>query len=238
MIYSFETRIRYSEAGADGRLGLVKMMDYMQDCCMFHAEDVGVGAFRLREMHHAWVVLSWQVIVDRYPRAFEKIRVSTLGTKAENIFAHRNFLIHDEAGTLIAKANSIWSYVDMDTMRPVSLRKDPDAFMVFGPEEPIEMDYEPRRIDLPKEGGRCMDPIVVGPEMLDSNGHVNNVRYITIAQQALGEKLLPRQLRAEYKLQTYPGDVLTPVAYAPADRSVLELRNAAGKPSVIIEMKI
>lgn len=237
MIYSFDTRVRYSEVGADGKLGLVKMMDYMQDCCMFHAEDVGVGAYTLLERHRAWVVLSWQVIVNRYPKAFERLKISTLGTKAEAIFAHRNFVIQDEQGEVVAIANSIWSYVDSDTARPISLRKDTDAFMVFGPEEPLEMDYAPRRIDLPKEGGQELDPVVVGPEMLDSNRHVNNVRYITLAQQALGEKLYPRQLRVEYKLQTFLGDVLTPVAYHTDDRSLLELRNAEGKTALIIEME-
>ena len=38
-MYSFKSRVRYSELAADKRLSLVSIINYFQDCCTFEAED-------------------------------------------------------------------------------------------------------------------------------------------------------------------------------------------------------
>ena len=40
MNYSFNSRVRYSETGENGKL---THLNYFQDCCTFHAESVGLG---------------------------------------------------------------------------------------------------------------------------------------------------------------------------------------------------
>ncbi|MCR5103972.1 MAG: hypothetical protein K6B68_05890 [Eubacterium sp.] len=42
-MYSFKSRVRYSELAADKRLSLVSIINYFQDCCTFEAEDKDVG---------------------------------------------------------------------------------------------------------------------------------------------------------------------------------------------------
>ena len=42
-MYSFNSRVRYSEVNKDGRLKLVSLLDYFQDCSTFHSEDAGMG---------------------------------------------------------------------------------------------------------------------------------------------------------------------------------------------------
>ena len=64
MSYSFESRVRFSEIGEDGCLTLPGVLDYFQDCCTFHAESVGLGGDVLKARDRAWVLSSWQVIVD------------------------------------------------------------------------------------------------------------------------------------------------------------------------------
>ena len=43
MDYSFNSRVRYSETGEDGRLTLPGVLNYFQDCSTFHAESIGLG---------------------------------------------------------------------------------------------------------------------------------------------------------------------------------------------------
>ena len=43
MNYSFNSRVRYSETGENGKLTLPGVLNYFQDCCTFHAESVGLG---------------------------------------------------------------------------------------------------------------------------------------------------------------------------------------------------
>ena len=47
-MYQMESRIRYSETDADGRLTPEKLIDYFQDCSTFQSEDNGLGVERLR----------------------------------------------------------------------------------------------------------------------------------------------------------------------------------------------
>ncbi len=39
-MYTFQSRIRYSEVGPDGRLTLESLLDYFQDASTFHSEDL------------------------------------------------------------------------------------------------------------------------------------------------------------------------------------------------------
>ena len=62
-MYSFESRIRYSETGSDGKLTILSLMDYFQDCSTLQSEDLGVGLSYLLERNMVWVVSSWQIAI-------------------------------------------------------------------------------------------------------------------------------------------------------------------------------
>lgn len=49
MIYTFDSRVRYSEVDHQGTLTLPALMNYLQDCSTFQSEDIGVGLSVLRE---------------------------------------------------------------------------------------------------------------------------------------------------------------------------------------------
>ena len=48
-MYSFEGRVRYSECDDAGRLSLVSLINYFQDCSTFQSESLGLGIARLSE---------------------------------------------------------------------------------------------------------------------------------------------------------------------------------------------
>ena len=77
VMYSFESRIRYSETDSDGRLTLLSLMDYFQDCSTFQSEDLGVGLSFLRERKVVWVLSSWQIAIERLPEMGERVSVGT-----------------------------------------------------------------------------------------------------------------------------------------------------------------
>ena len=77
-MYVFESRVRYSEIGADGRLTTEKLIDYFQDCSTFQSEDLGAGVKYLRDKNLAWIIVYWRAEILRMPGLGEKIRVGTL----------------------------------------------------------------------------------------------------------------------------------------------------------------
>ena len=42
-MYTFDSRIRYSETDETGALSLLGVINYMQDCSTFQSEDIGLG---------------------------------------------------------------------------------------------------------------------------------------------------------------------------------------------------
>ena len=57
MGYQFRSRVRYSEIDEDGKLTLPAILNYFQDCCTFHSEDVGLGMKKLRKIHRLGFVI-------------------------------------------------------------------------------------------------------------------------------------------------------------------------------------
>ena len=77
-MYTFDSRVRYSETGEEGLLSLPAIVDYFQDVSTFQSEDLGIGIDFLKEKDLLWVMSAWQVVVHRYPALGEKIRIGTI----------------------------------------------------------------------------------------------------------------------------------------------------------------
>ena len=112
-MYTFESRVRFSEADHTELLTLPGLVNYFQDCSTFQSEDIGYGVESLKKSGQAWILSAWQIVVNRYPKLGEYIRVSTWATDFTGLFGLRNFKMEDEAGEMTAWANSVWVYMDM-----------------------------------------------------------------------------------------------------------------------------
>ncbi|MBR4993014.1 MAG: acyl-[Lachnospiraceae bacterium] len=71
MAYEFKSRIRYSETDSNGYLSLEALMNYFQDASTFQSEELGVGLEPLYKLGLAWVVASWQIEIERFPKLLE-----------------------------------------------------------------------------------------------------------------------------------------------------------------------
>ncbi len=226
MPYTFESRIRYSEIDSEGCLMLPALLNYFQDVTTFQSEDLGLGIAYTKERNLAWVLSAWQIVVDRYPGMGEKVTVGTFPTEFKAFMGSRNFYMLDEKGEYLAKANTLWSLLRTDTGKP-SL---PTADMLSGYilEEKLEMDYAPRKIAVP-EGGIERESIYVKKHHLDTNHHVNNGQYVSIAMEYLPENFVITQMRAEYKMQAFLDDVMYPYIVEIAGRNVGSTESGMGQ---------
>lgn len=234
-MYSYQTRIRYSELDAEGCLKTEALLDYFQDCSTFHSEDIGLGVEYLRERHMVWVMSSWQIVVDRYPRLGERVTVGTAPYEFKGFLGYRNFLMTDEQGQRIACANTLWSLLNTENGRPTK----PTAEMLekYVLEPRLEMEYAPRKIAVPDEA-LPGEEIVIRPHHLDTNHHVNNGQYVKIAMDALAKECHIRQLRAEYKKQVYLDAVLIPyVSETQTGTHIVALKDKEDDICCIVELK-
>ncbi len=236
-MYTFESPVRYSETGEDGKMTLGAIVNYLQDCTYFHSESLGVGEKYLLESGYIWVLSSWQIVMDGYPSVCDRISVGTQAYDYDSFFAYRNFVITDAANPekYYVRANSAWVLVDISTGKPKRLEeKDISA---YGFSEPLPMDYARGKIQYEGEGSR-QAPLEIAPYHLDSNHHVNNQQYIQIAQSVLPGEIHVRELRVEYKRQAKLGDMVYPVVYPVEGGYVVALNMENGRSFAVVSFQL
>lgn len=232
MSYSFEGRIRYSETGENGCLTLPGILDYFQDCCTFHSESIGQGMEALKKRGLVWVLSSWQVVVDRYPRLGEAVKITTAPYDFRGFLGMRNFTMDTRDGERLAYANTIWSNINMETGRPQKLKDEDIEGYELG--EKLDMEYAPRKIALP-ERMEAEEPFTVQKHHLDTNHHVNNCQYVRMAADYLPEGFSIHQMRAEYKKQAVLNDVFYPMAGREDGKVTVALANGQGEAYAVVE---
>lgn len=224
-MYSFETRVRYSECNAKNRAGLTTLLDYLQDCCTFQSQHLGIGPEFLDAHHVAWILSAWQVDVLRYPSLGERLTVYTWPYELKGFYGMRNFKIEDESGALILKANSVWVYIDTLTGKPA--RPMQAMHEKYPAEKPLEMEYLGRRLpELPS--GEKKTAIRVPHYFIDTNHHVNNAKYILMGEEFLPEGFAVTRVWAEYKRAAVLGDVIVPEVAAAQGQISVRLTDADG----------
>ena len=240
-MYTFESRIRYSEINEQQYLTMEGLIDYFQDCSTFQSEDLGVGIDRLKRDDLAWIVNFWQIDVKRYPRLGERVVTGTSPYQLKGFMGLRNFMMETTEGERLVNANSVWSLYNMKKMTPA--RIPPQIFETYTLYEPFEMEYTPRKIRIPEKEeilslreGREM---TVQEHHLDTNHHVNNVQYVRLALSALPEGLWISRLRVSYQKQAHLGDVMEPLVYRTRQGTWLVLLNDRdGKAFCVTEVTV
>lgn len=236
-MYKTDSRVRYSEIGQDKKLTIEGIINYFQDCSSLQSEDLGIGLDYLESHQIAWLVNYWQVDVNRYPKIGERLRIGTSPYEFKMFMGFRNFLLETEEGEVLAKANSVWSLMDMKKMRPV---RPPEIMLERYELFPkFDMEYEPRKIKIAGEKIRDCEPTAVQVYHLDTNHHMNNEQYVKIAMAVKPELGKIRRLRVEYKKQALLGDLIYPVIYREKeDRDLIVLGSKEDTPYAIVEMQI
>lgn len=238
-MFSFESKVRYSELGADGTLSLEGVLNYLQDCSTFQSESLGVGLEYLKKEHRVWVVNNWQIDWKEDLYVGDEIRISTWPYEFKGFLGRRNFIIEKE-GRRCVEADSLWSYLDTDTLRPVKAPEEVAA--LYGVEEALPLPPLERKIWLSTDYTE-MEPFRICRYHLDTNGHVNNGKYLTMAAEYLPADFKIGQIRAGYKKSALYGEMVYPhVCMTREDdtltnKVLVDLCDAQGKSYATLEFK-
>ena len=231
-MYSFTSNIRFSEVDAEKNLTLTSLINYFQDCTIFHSESLGAGFEYLEPEHKAWVLNSWQVILHRLPRFGEKVVVSTWPYAFTTLSGDRNFLLQTSDGEILAAANSFWVFTDTATGRPSKLT--PDYVSKYPLEPPYEMEYASRKIPLPTDYV-TEAPFQITKQQLDTNNHVNNAQYIRMAEAYLPEQFPVGEFRAEYRTPAHSNDRILPLVSIIETSCTVVLADENQKPYTTVQ---
>lgn len=239
-MYTYDMRVGFSQSDIKHNMTIPAIIDAYQDCSCFHSEDLGVGIYNLEPQNLVWIINYWEVEFIRMPKYTERITVGTFPYEFKGFLGKRNFFLKDESGQYISKANSLWCLMDWKNMRPAKVPAEIKS--VYKIEEPLEMKYSHRKIDLPsketsKTKTESKPSIFIEEHHLDSNSHVNNGQYIKMAFSYLPKEIEYKRLRVEYKNQAHLKDEIIPVIYSENNKYIVALNNAEGTPYAVIELK-
>ena len=235
-MYSFNERIRYSELGENGELSLLGLMNLFQDCSTFQSEDLELGIDYLKRKNKAWWISAWQVDIEGMPVLAEKVEVGTYAYAFKGFYGYRNFFLKDEFGNFLVKADSIWFHYDLLNKRPS--KPDEASLNVYlaGNEKRLEMSDIVRKFDLSGDFKQCKE-IVVGKSDLDTNHHMNNAVYISIARNIIDEEFRVKKLSVQYKTAAMLGDIIIPGIARNENSYIVNLANNAGEPYAIVKFE-
>ena len=231
-MYTWNSRVRFSEIGEDKRLTLDGILNYFQDSSTFHSEDIGNGMEVVEGLKRVWVLSSWQIVVNEYPKIAERIKLGTWPYDFNRFFGGRNFIMYGEDGRVLAYANSLWTYLNSENGRPV--RVEEEVVSKYQLEPKYDMDYADRKIALPEEM-TAQNAFPVEVYHLDTNHHVNNGQYVKMAGAYLPQGFEIAQMRAEYKKSALLGDMIYPKVAVETDKVVVSLDDEAGNAFTVVE---
>ena len=233
-MYTFHSRVRFSETDEEEKLTVTGILNYLQDCCVFHSQDYGAGNAWQRSRDKVWMLASWQIDIEDRPPLFEEIEIGTQCYEFSGLYGKRNNWIRGMDGRYYVRAASLWCIVSPSTGKVVRIGGEDMA--PYDVEPPLEMEYAGRRLRLPAER-QPLPSFRVTKGDLDSNHHVNNSRYIGMALDCLPEAFIPRQVRAEYRAQATLGSLICPVLGRDGDCYTVSLENEEKTPYAVVECR-
>lgn len=230
--YEYKTKIRYNEVDKEGFLTPLALIDLFQTTSTFQSEELGNGVSVLQNAHRAWVLSSWQIVMNSMPRFMDDVIIETWSYGIKSALGYRNFALLDADRNMLVAANSLWVFIDTDTGKPV--KPSEETIRLYGSDPKIEMDYAPRRITL-NESMIQKEPFEVKYYFIDTNNHMNNEKYILAATEYLPENVRIHEIRAEYKKQARLGEVITPMYYADGNTITVAMYDHTGDHNATIQ---
>lgn len=236
-MYTYQTRVGFSQVDKDRVMKMDSLMALFQDVTCFQGEEIGVGFDYLEPRKQAWILNAWQIEIKRFPQFNEKVTVGTFPTSFKGFIGTRNFILKDAEEEVLVMANSIWTFMDMEKMRPKKVEEN--ILQKYELEEPLSMDYPDRKIvisDTQDWNVSEKDAIVVNENYLDSNMHVNNGQYMQMAERFFSKDIGYNRVRVEYRNQARLGDIIIPVVYEKENICIITLCDTEKNPYAVIEV--
>jgi medium-chain acyl-[acyl-carrier-protein] hydrolase len=215
MDFSRNYLVHYYEADSSRRLTLPALVQYFEDIAILDSASKGFGLSYFDETKTGWLLLKWEIDIARLPLYDETIKVATRVHAMKKFLADREFSIYDKNGAEIVTARSNWLFADAVKRRPLRIGEDmQNRYQTFA-----ESESEFIAIDEVS----CITPIDENSQSevfraaiktvysdIDTNRHVNNVRYIAWALDTLPAEIVqnavPVSLRVQYKKELNLGE--------------------------------
>ena len=172
-------RVRFDEAGPDGRLRTSVLLRYAQDLAWFHSASRGFDRGWYGERGLAWLVRAAEVSILGEVQVGDELVGETRVVGWRRVWARRRTEFIDGDGVLVAWVHIDWVLLDARGA-PVRI---PAEFALFGASEATFPLARVTLSDAPEDADRAA--FRVRPQELDPMDHVNNAVYADWLDEAV-----------------------------------------------------
>ena len=178
--------LRTSDFDMRSRILPSSLLDLFQDAAGEHAKMLGVGYDRLSKDNKCWMILRLRYEVVRQPKMFSSVIVKTWPVESRRLEFDRDYIITDTDGNLLIRGTSAWAILDIADREKPSLVMARD-FDIGLDEYIIERALDGRfeRLAPKFEADGAPFTAKTGYTDIDTNGHVNNIKYANFILNAL-----------------------------------------------------
>ena len=201
------------EAFYNRQLKPVKLFEYLNDTAEHHSESVGFSMENLFFKGCSWILLSWNICIEKWPSLRDVILIETWISHIKRCFAFREFLVKNSQNEILIRASSRWIFYHIGKKRAERIPEKlvnqwPTNRSVACPESIIDS------ANLKTQGSQKIEnSFIVQKQDIDILDHVHNTRYIDWIMQNK-----PEEIRQNYSLKhidvsyrheiKFPNDVL------------------------------
>lgn len=237
-MFQIERTVGSSHLSTDGTLRLSAAVDFMQDCCCFQLDNEKELSNYFAENNVTMFLISRQINMIRPAYYGDKLSIRTSIYQLRSTYGYRNTLIYNKNDELIISSYAGGAFIDLTRGGAAIMPKE---LIKTVPMEPKfeGMEYLSRKVPIPKEPEeKTFAPTPVYHYYIDHNHHVNNARYIDIAQEYMPKGFKVKTCRIEYKTAAKYGDMIRPVRYRPEPGiSLIVLQGAEGQIFAKVEFR-
>ncbi len=174
-VFSEKHRVTYYEADFTRRMTIAMMLDVIILASEDHSDNLGVGAEFVRQFGVTWVVIQYDVHINRMPVVDENITINTKSKSYNKYFAYREFTIESESGEVLMHMTGLWAAMNYKERKIASIPKE--TVEPFGAEKVNQVPKmpKPQKVQYNEETKQTFR---VRYTDIDSNQHVNNAHYM------------------------------------------------------------
>lgn len=218
-IWEEKFRVLSYDSDPAGRASLAALYAFLLESAGDHATAGGFGFKDMLSRGLIWVLTRFKLVVDRYPRFGDTIKVETWAKGRDGLFYTRDYFLRDAAGATLGRATSSWAVLSSTTHRPEAR----DIFIEEFPHRPDRHALEEKLEKLPAvESPDSVGEYRVRFSDLDFNRHVNAMRYVEWMLNGLEPETrltrTTRSLEVNYLAETFLGDEVRILTKTAGDR--------------------
>jgi acyl-ACP thioesterase len=185
--FDINFKLRYFEMNKHGMASPITILTLLEEAAADHCCDCGYSLYSLEKQNIGWVLLSGTIDMIRYPTYKENILIRTWISKYSLVKGYRENIIFDDSGSIIGKAKGVWAFYDIEKKKPVPIFDEIKQKWGIDTEISQEVNFEiVKLIDT----GKYQVEYNVYKSDVDSNKHVNNIKYFHWLIESLPDEIL------------------------------------------------